>query len=155
MSVIREPAPIGSEFVSVTVDGRPFGVPIARVQEVFVPERVTRVPLAAAEVAGLLNLRGRIVTAIDLRRRLHLEPRAAGAPSMALGVILAGESYALLVDAVSEVLSVPDGSCEACPAHLDARLAAMSVGVMRREGELLLILDVDRVLEVRGGANAA
>ncbi len=75
-----------AEYVTVTVEAQLFGLPIARVQDVFIPDRLTRVPLAPDEVAGILNLRGRIVTAIEMRSRLGLPPRPAGQPVMALGV---------------------------------------------------------------------
>src|ERR1700694_2291286 len=94
------------EYVTVTVGTQTFGVPIRRVRDVFLPERVTRVPLAPFEIAGLINLRGRIVTLIDMRRRLDLAPLAAGARPMAVGVEQRGESYGLLVDAVGEVLKL-------------------------------------------------
>ena len=74
------------EYVTATVGGQLFGLPISRVQDVFAPDRLTRVPLAPPEIAGLLNLRGRIVTAIDLRRRLGLDAPAGDAPRMAIGV---------------------------------------------------------------------
>ena len=61
------------EYVTATIGGQLFGLPIGREQDVFMPERLTRVPLAATEIAGLLNLRGRIVTVIDMRRRLDFE----------------------------------------------------------------------------------
>ena len=75
-----------------------FGLPIARVHDVFVPDRLTRVPLAPPEIAGVLNLRGRIVTAIDMRRGSGLPPRAEDRAPMAIGVEPTGESYGLLVD---------------------------------------------------------
>ena len=67
------------EYVTAMIGGQLFGLPISRVQDVFVPERLTRVPLAAPEIAGLLNLRGRIVTVIDMRRRLDLRGAASAA----------------------------------------------------------------------------
>src|SRR5437867_7880011 len=93
------------EYVTVIIDDQLFGLPISRVQDVFQPDRLTRVPLAAAEIAGVLNLRGRIVTAIDMRRRLGLAP-ANGRPPMAIGIEFKGESYGLLVDSVGEVLKL-------------------------------------------------
>src|SRR6201990_1783938 len=88
------------EFVTAVIGGQLFGLPISRVQDVFMPERLTRVPLAPPEIAGVLNLRGRIVTAVDLRRRLGLPPRSDGRPAMAVGIELKGESYGLLIDSV-------------------------------------------------------
>src|SRR4249920_2677100 len=92
------------EYVTVVIDGQLFGLPISRVQDVFMPERLTRVPLASPEIAGVLNLRGRIVTAVDMRRRLGLPARSDGRPPLAVGIELRGESYGLLIDSVGEVM---------------------------------------------------
>jgi purine-binding chemotaxis protein CheW len=143
------------EYVTATVGGQLFGLPISRVQDVFVPERLTRVPLASAEIAGMLNLRGRIVTAIDMRRRLGLPPLEDGPPRMAVGIERRGESYGLLIDAIGEVLKLSAAGREENPVNLDARLARVSAGVYRLDGSLLVVLDVDRVLEVGGHAEAA
>src|SRR5260221_8369337 len=87
------------EYVTVTLDDQLFGLPISRVQDVFVPDRLTHVPLSPPEIAGVLNLRGRIVTAIDMRCRLGLPPRDGKTPAIAVGIELKSESYGLLVDA--------------------------------------------------------
>jgi purine-binding chemotaxis protein CheW len=137
-----------TEYVTVMLDGQLFGLPIARVQDVFMPDRLTRVPLAAPEIAGVLNLRGRIVTAVDLRLRLRMPPRNDGRPPMAVGIELKGESYGLLIDAVGEVMKLANSTREANPVNLDARLAGVSAGVHRLEGQLMVILDVDRVLDM-------
>ena len=144
-----------TEYVTVTIGEQLFGLPISRVQDVFVPDRLTRVPLAPPEIAGILNLRGRIVTAIDMRRRLDLGRRPDGQPVMAIGIELKGESYGLLVDSVGEVIKLPNSACEAKPANLDARLARVAAGVVRLEGQLLVVLDVDRVLDMKNTAMAA
>jgi purine-binding chemotaxis protein CheW len=144
-----------TEYVTVVIGDQLFGLPIARVQDVFVPERLTRVPLSSPEVAGVLNLRGRIVTAIDMRRRLDLDRRPEGQPVMAIGIDLRSESYGLLVDAVGEVLKFPNSACEAKPANLDERWARIASGVIRLEGQLLVVLDVDRVLDLKNRAVAA
>jgi purine-binding chemotaxis protein CheW len=144
-----------AEFVTATVGGQLFGLPISRVQDVFMPERLTHVPLAPPEIAGLLNLRGRVVTAIDLRVRLGLDAPADGAQRMAIGVERKGESYGLLIDAIGEVLKVPLNGREDNPVNLDRGLARVSAGVHRLDGKLLVILDVDRVLEIVPRAEAA
>jgi len=113
------------------------------------------VPLAPPEIAGLLNLRGRIVTAIDMRLRLGLEAFAADAPRMAVGVECKGESYGLLIDVIGEVLKLSASSREDNPVNLDPGLARVSAGVHRLEGKLLVILDVDRVLDIAPRADAA
>jgi purine-binding chemotaxis protein CheW len=137
-----------TEYVTVLLDAQLFGLPIARVQDVFMPDRLTRVPLAPPEIAGVLNLRGRIVTSVDLRVRLGMAPRSDGRPPMAVGIELKGESYGLLIDAVGEVMKLANGTREANPVNLDARLAGVSAGVHRLEGQLMVILDVDRVLDM-------
>jgi purine-binding chemotaxis protein CheW len=144
-----------NEYVTVTIGDHLFGLAISRVQDVFVPDRLTRVPLAPSEVAGILNLRGRVVTAIEMRARLDLGMREPGRPVMAIGIELKGESYGLLVDAVGEVMQLEAGACEANPANLDPRLGRVAAGVYRLEGQLLIVLDVDRVLDIGGGAVAA
>jgi purine-binding chemotaxis protein CheW len=144
-----------AEYVTAVIGGQLFGLPISRVQDVFKPSRITRVPLAGAEIAGVLNLRGRIVTAIDMRRRLETDRREDGAPVMAIGIEARGESFGLLVDAVGEVLKLPDVEREPNPINLGGKLAALSVGVYRLEGQLLVVLDIDRVLDLRDGQMAA
>lgn len=133
------------QFVTVVIGGQLFGLPISQVHDVFVPESVTRVPLAAPEVAGVLNLRGRIVTAIDMRRRLHLPPRKDG-QMMAVGIEHKGESYGLVIDTVGEVLNLSADSREPNPTNLDKRWAEISGGVHRLDGKLMIILDVERLL---------
>lgn len=137
-----------TEYVTFTTAGQLFGLPIARVQDVFKPARITRVPLSGSEFAGVLNLRGRIVTAIHLSNRLDLPSRAEGKPPMAIGIEAGGESFGLLVDAVGEVLKLADGEREPNPINLDRKLARVSAGVFRLDGELLVVLDVDRVLDL-------
>jgi purine-binding chemotaxis protein CheW len=144
-----------TEYVTVTIGGHLFGLPIFRVQDVFVPDRLTRVPLAPPEVAGVLNLRGRVVTAIDMRSRLDLGVRDKDAQAMAIGIETKGESYGLLVDSVGEVMRLANSACEAKPVNLDPRLSRVAAGIYRLEGQLMVVLDVDRVLDIRSGAIAA
>ncbi len=144
-----------TEYVTFTLDGQMFGLPIAHVQEVFRPARITRVPLAAAQIAGVLNLRGRIVTAIDMRSRLDLAPRGGEETAMAIGIEAGGESFGLLVDALGEVLKLPESERESNPINLDRKLARVSAGVYRLDGQLLVVLDIDRVLDLFAEAAAA
>lgn len=155
LDAMNEAAGKQTEYVTVTVGEQLFGLPISRVQDVFVPDRLTRVPLAPPEVAGILNLRGRIVTAIDMRSRLEMARRAPGEPVMAIGIELKGEFYGLLVDAVGEVMRFAADACESKPVNFDEGLAQVSSGVVRLDGQLLVVLDVDRVLELKTGAIAA
>jgi purine-binding chemotaxis protein CheW len=143
------------EYVTATIGGQLFGVPIARVQDVFVPERLARVPLAPNEIAGLLNLRGRVVTAIDMRCRLGLPAFANASQRLAIGIEHRGECYGLLIDGIGEVLKLNIATLENNPVNLDGRLARVSAGVHRLDGSLLVVLDVDRVLDVNIHAEAA
>lgn len=138
------------QYVTVRIGPQLFGLPIAMVHEVFAPEAVTRVPLAPEEIAGVLNLRGRIVTMVALRRLLGLPPQAAA--SMAVGIEHHGESFGLVIDRVGEVLALDAATREANPANLDPRWAQVATGVHRLDRELMLILNVDLVLERAGSA---
>ncbi len=144
-----------SEYITAVIGSQLFGLPILRVQDVFVPERLTRVPLSPPEIAGVLNLRGRIVTLIDMRRRLGLESEMLTEQPMAIGVESRGESYALLIDNVGEVLKLDDSSRESNPINLDPRIARVSAGIHRLDGRLLVVLDIDRVLDISHKARAA
>lgn len=136
------------EYVTALIGGQLFGLPIRRVQDVFIPERLTRVPLAPPEIAGILNLRGRIVTLIDMRRSLGLEQNGGQGQPMAIGVEKANESYGLLIDSVGEVLKLDDAAREPNPVNLEPQLARVCAGIHRLEGRLLIVVDVDRVLDV-------
>ena len=144
-----------AEYVTAVIGGQLFGLPISRVQDVFMPERLTRVPLSSQEIAGVLNLRGRIVTVVDMRARLGLPRAEQGQPPMAVGVDLRGESYGLLIDTIGEVLRLPEASREDNPVNLDPRMAKLAGGVHRLDGQLMVVLDVDRVLELAPEMKAA
>ena len=135
------------DYVSIFLSGQMFGIPVLQVQDVLGPQRITRVPLAPPEVAGSLNLRGRIVTAINLRRRLKLPALEAGKISMSVVVDHGGELYSLLVDSVGEVLSLSSKTFEGNPATLDPVWREVSLGIHRLDGNLLIILDVARALD--------
>jgi len=137
-----------AEYVTAVIGGQLFGLPISRVQDVFMPERLTRVPLSSSEIAGVLNLRGRIVTVVDMRARLGLPKASDGKPPMAVGVDLRGESYGLLIDHIGEVLIMFDEGREDNPVNLAPRIATPAGGDHVRDGQLMVVLDVDRVLEI-------
>jgi purine-binding chemotaxis protein CheW len=144
-----------NEYVSIRIGEQLFGAPVNEIREVFAPQSVTSVPKAPPEVAGLLNLRGRIVTAIDARRRLGLPPREADDAGMALGVERGSEIFGLIVDSVGEVLRRPSAELEPMPAHVDPSWRSMVKGVHRLDKELLAVLDVSAVLGTVGAAQAA
>ncbi len=146
----------GSEdFVTVRTDRQWFGIPVRQVQDVFLLRAITPVPLSPPEVAGVLNLRGRIVTAIDMRRRLGLGSSGCEQSAMAVGIEKKGESYGLIVDHVGEVRTLELSDFERNPPNLDPRWRSVSRGVYRLKDGLLAVLDVDRVLDVATPRQAA
>jgi purine-binding chemotaxis protein CheW len=144
-----------TEYVTATIGGQLFGLPIGRVQDVFKPNRMTSVPLASSDIAGILNLRGRIVTVVDMRVRLGMVHEKNGKRPMAIGIECRGESYGLLVDEIGEVMTLSDSMREDNPVNLDPHLAQVSSGVFRLETQLLVILNIDRVLQVGAQIKAA
>jgi len=142
------------EYVTALIDGQLFGIPVLSVQDVLGPQTLANIPLAPPEVAGSLNLRGRIVTAIDLRKRLGMDP-ADREKSMSIVVDHHGELYSLLIDEVGEVLQVPMQNYERNPATLDPRWRDVSQGIFRLDGRLLVILQVQRLLDIIKVAAAA
>src|SRR3569623_3322267 len=138
MSKTQRSEGLVAEYVTAMIGGQLFGLPISRVQDVFMPERLTRVPLSSAEIAGVLNLRGRIVTVIDMRARLGLPKNEDGKPPMAVGVELRGESYGLLIDSIGEVLKLADDSREVNPVNLDRGMEKVAGGIHRLDGQLMV-----------------
>ena len=135
------------DYVTATIAGQLFGIPVLSVQDVLGAQRLTRIPLAPPEVAGALNLRGRIVTAIDLRKRLGVSGDENAKSGMSIVVEYAGELYSLLIDTVGEVLNLPADRYEPNPPTLDPRWREVSGGIYRLDGQLMVILEVDRVLD--------
>ena len=136
--------------VTLTVAGQLCGIPVLAVRDILGEQVITRIPLAPPEIAGSLNLRGRIVTAIDLRRRLRLPPAPDGQARMSVVAEQGGELYALLVDSVSEVLSLDASLFERNPPTLEKTWAQFSTGIFRLDGRLLAVLDVVRLLALPG-----
>lgn len=145
------------DLVTMFVDGVQFGVPVLQVRDVLDSPATYPVPLAPPEIKGSINLRGRIVTAIDLRVRLGLPPRPEGARSKCVTVDLAatGEPYAFLVDEVGDVLRVSSDSYEPNPITLTREWASVCRGLYRRTDGLLLVLDAQAVLKIESTARAA
>jgi purine-binding chemotaxis protein CheW len=133
-------------FVMLTVADQLCGVPVLAVRDILGKHAITRIPLAPVEIAGSLNLRGRIVTAIDLRERLHLPPAPADQPRMSVVAEQGGELYALLVDQVSEVMSLKASAFERNPPTLPPIWAQFSTGIYRLDNRLLVVLDVGKLL---------
>lgn len=146
----------GQRFVTVRLGGQLFGLPIARVEDVFIPDNFSKVPLARAQIAGVLNLRGRILTAIDLSRVLDVPAvNDNNGERPALCVTHANESYGLLTDIVGEVVMIEPDGLEPNPVNLDPLWARVSLGTCRLEAELMVVLNVDALIEALLGRDAA
>ncbi len=144
----RDLATIDEEqLVTMMVDGQAFGIPILVVQDIVEPDQITPVPLAPGAIAGVLNLRGRIVTVIDMRELLRAEPFEDGAKKMSVTVEYKGDLYTFLVDSIGDVRSLPRKSFDKPPSTLSENLRSLCSGVFRLEDDLLVVLDVDRMLE--------
>jgi purine-binding chemotaxis protein CheW len=135
-------------FVTMTVANQLFGIRVLKVQDVLGPQRIAHVPLAPPEVLGSLNLRGRIVTAVDMRIRLGMPPRAAGEQSMSVVVEHEGELYSLVIDKVGEVMNLQAADFERNPLTLDPRWQEISDGIYRLHENLLVVIDVARFLNL-------
>ena len=137
---------LGGQFVTLILADQVFGVPVLEVRDVLREQIITRVPLASPEILGSLNLRGRVATAIDMRRRLRMPPAAPGSPQMSIVFEREGDLYALIVDQVCEVLTLESGQFERNPLTLTPDRARYCTGLFRLETSLMLVLDLDRVL---------
>ena len=126
-----------------------FGIEVRQVQEVLRAQEMTSVPLAPAALRGLINLRGQIVPAIDMRQRLRLAPRPLGKESVNLIVRSEDGACSLLVDEIGDVIDVPGDVYEALPETMAPHLKELVEGVYKLEGRLLLALDTRRALQLR------
>lgn len=147
-------AQTSTQFATFFVADLFFGVDVLRVQEVLSFQQMTGVPRAPEVVEGLINLRGQIVIAIDMRRRLGLPPRAGDVPPMNMVVRTADGAVSLLVDGIGDVLDVDPGTYERPPENLDPATRDLIRGVYKLEDRLLLILDAERTVDL-AGARAA
>jgi purine-binding chemotaxis protein CheW len=137
-----------SQFCTFYLDQLLFGVELQGVQEVIRSLDMTQVPLAPSVVSGLINLRGQIVTAVDLRRRLELRPRPAG--ELPMNVIVRGEDGAvsLLVDEIGDVVEVEEKTFEPPPETLRGPVRTMILGVHKLKDRLMHVLDTQRACQM-------
>jgi purine-binding chemotaxis protein CheW len=135
-------------FVTFTVAGQLFGVPVMRVQDILTPDVIAPVPGGPKEVRGLINLRGRIVTVIDMRTHLSLPKPDAGQCGMCVTVESRGDFYTLFVDRVGDVITLPSNLREGNPATLDAVWRDVADAVYRTDQGLMVALHVDRLLAI-------
>jgi purine-binding chemotaxis protein CheW len=140
------------EYATFFVDQLFFGIDVLQVQEVLRCQEMTGVPLAPAVVEGLINLRGQIVTAVDMRRRLKLPPRAEGAmPMNAVVRTREGAAVSLLVDEIGDVVEVDSASFEATPDNVDPAARDLLQGVYKLRDRLLLVLDTEKTIDIAAG----
>lgn len=140
-----KPVPLDQRCFTIITDGRTFGIPVESIQTVFEIIAVTPVPLAPFEVMGLVNLRGKIVTAVSLRRRLSADATAKETSNLAVGIDHRGESFALVVDEVGDVLTLDRGTRIEIPPHLGAEGLKIA-SVHRLDTVILPVLDLDWIL---------
>jgi len=145
--------PVSHQFCTFVVDGNLFGTSVGKVQEVIQHQPMTRVPLAPHAVRGMMNLRGQIVLALDLRRRLGLPDFAAGQVPMNVVVQTHEGSVSLLVDDIGDVLEVDEQTFEKPPETLRGFARKVVRGVYKLPGRLLLELDIDAVVDLRDCTN--
>ena len=134
------------QLATFRLDGDLYGVEVEHVQEVLKSQGLTRVPLAPAAVAGLINLRGQVVTAIELRERLGRPPRPEGTDAVVIVVRLHGEAVSLLVDSIADVVDVDAADFEAPPDTLEGHARDLIRGAYKLDGQLLLALDVQKAV---------
>ncbi|ODA67715.1 Chemotaxis protein CheW [Methyloligella halotolerans] len=142
-------------YVTAMVGDQLFGLALTQVRDVFIPKGICRVPLAPPSVAGLLSLRGRVVTAIDLRRRLGLPLRGEGEPSVALGIERGAEIYGLIADRIGNVLRPSAESFEPTPINLTSRWSEVCAGLYRLDQGVMAVLDVESLLDAEKLREAA
>lgn len=139
-----------TQFCTFYVDGVHFGIEVLKVQEVLKYQSMTQVPLAPREVQGLINLRGQIVTAFDLRTRLEMPARDSEKRPMNVVIRADDGAVSLLVDEIGDVMETSDEQFEPPPATLDEATRSLLRGVYKMDGRLLLILDCDKTLALDG-----
>ena len=145
------PSKLGTrQFVTFNLSGHLFGVDVIHVQEVIRAQAMTRVPLATPVVSGLINLRGQIVLAIDLRLRLGLAARKSDAPVMNLVAQTSDGPVSLLVDEIGDVIEVGAYVFEQAPDMLKGIQRELVEGVYKLKSTLLIALNVNRVIQVGG-----
>lgn len=138
--------------VTFYLDKFVFGVDVLHVQEVIRSQEMTPVPLATSGIGGLINLRGQIVTAVDLRRRLGLKDRSADSSPMNVVVRADSEAVSLLVDEIGDVIEIRQEQLEDPPETLTGQVREATEGVCKLQRELLLMLDVNRILRLAGNS---
>ncbi len=136
------------DFVTFTIDHQLFGVPILKVQDILKPDSIASIPLAPPEIKGSINLRGRIVTVIDVRVRLGMEPREETSEAMGVTIEHNQDLYTLLVDVIGDAISLSTNNFEKNPGTLDPEWRDFAHGVFRLDDRLMVVLDVEKLLDI-------
>ena len=134
------------QYCTFFVGGLFCGLEVTCIQEVIRAQPLTVVPLSSSVIAGLINLRGQVVTAIELRERLGRPPRAEGTDAVVIVVRLHGEAVSLLVDSIADVVDVDASDFEAPPDTLEGQARDLIRGAFKLDGQLLLALDVQKAV---------
>ena len=142
------------QFCTFFLEGSLFGVPVPQVQEVIRFHEMTRVPLAPDVVEGMINLRGQIVIAIDLRRRLSLHAREERELPVNVVIRSADGAVSLMVDEIGDVVEVEDSTFEAPPETLRGAVRTMILGVHKLEGRLMHVLDTEKACQVQAASES-
>lgn len=137
---------MSTQLATFRLDNQVYGVDVAGVQEVLRSQARTRVPLAPPAIAGLINLRGQVLTAIELREQLGLAPRPDGVEPMVVVIRVAGDPVALLVDSIGAVVNVEADQFEDPPDTLTGPGRELILGAYKLDDHLLLSLDVHRAV---------
>lgn len=140
------------QFCTFALGALHIGLPVEQVQEILRPQDVTTVPLVDPVVHGLINLRGQIVTAIDLRVRLQLPPRDEGEGCMNVVINHLDEPISLLVDVIGDVVEVSEDDFELPPESLTGPARDLVLGAYKLDSKLLLVLDIDRAITLSAAA---
>jgi purine-binding chemotaxis protein CheW len=143
-----EQTPASGQFATFFVSDLFFGVDVLRVQEVLRFQPMTRVPTAPDVIEGLINLRGQIVTAIDMRRRLRLPPRTGDRTPMNMVIRNEDGAISLLVDEIGDVLDLDAESYEQPPENLDKAARQIIKGIYKLKDRLLLVLDTEQAVDL-------
>ena len=141
-----------TQYCTFFLDDDFFGIEVGRVQEILRYQDMTEVPLSAPVIRGLINLRGQIMTAVDLRERIGLPPREEGKRPINVVIRRKDGGVSLLVDSIGDVMSPAEELAESPPENVNPRVRALLQGVYKLEGRLLQILDPDKLMEFEGAA---
>lgn len=143
-----------TQYCTFYLDGNFFGIEVGQVQEILRYQEMTLVPLAAPVISGLINLRGQIMTAVDLRERVHLPPRPEGRRPINVVIRRREGCVSLLVDEIGDVISPDEDLWEDAPDNVRPQIRELLQGVYKLDGKLLQILDANKLMEFEGAALA-